>query len=63
MPGVWTGLALFVEVAVLGVGLFDLPDPHNLALSLSCAVPPEPLLGGGEGSAGGRTDDCWLTAL
>lgn len=48
---------------MLGVGLFDLPDPHNLALSLSCAVPPEPLLGGGEGSAGGRTDDCWLTAL
>lgn len=35
-------------------GLFDRPDPHNLALSLSCAEVPDPALAGGEGSACGR---------
>lgn len=39
---------------IRGAGLVDLPEPHNLALSLSCADVPPPALGGGEGSVGGR---------
>lgn len=56
MPA-WIGLAGPVD-CVLPAELLDadLPDPHSLALSLSCAVVPPPALGGGEGSAGPPPD-------
>lgn len=50
-PGVLAGLEL---ADADWSGLLDRPPPHSLCFSLSCAVAPEPLLGGGEGSAGGR---------